>query len=219
MYVRITVIFLAVADFISVAAGATLAGILLAAALVTGLSGMVGRFLPGRSDNHRSLPGAPDGNDSNSHDDPSDDRRLSSPDYPFDASYQPNVVTVGGDDVGCTVDLEHVTRHAGDHRQPRTLRCTQVYRRADGVWKVGAAEVESNVETGQYLGSVALMHHGGLDQSCPNVSPTLLTSDICRCWCPSGCEVRKERRHAHGRRLPLSDFRFLQDQDAAGKCH
>jgi len=45
-------------------------------------------------------------------------------------------VTVVGDDVGRTVDLEHMTRHAGDHPQPRTLRCTQVYRRADGVWKV-----------------------------------------------------------------------------------
>ena len=54
-----------------------------------------------------------------------------------------------------------------------------------------AAEVESNVETGQCLGSVALMHDRGSDQSCPNVSPTLLTSDICRCWCPSGCEVQK----------------------------
>jgi hypothetical protein len=65
--------------------------------LVTALSGMVGRFLPGRSDDDRSLPVAPDSN--------------------------------------CTVDLEHMTRHAGDHPQPRTQRCTQVYRRADGVWK------------------------------------------------------------------------------------
>jgi len=80
----IAVIFLAVADVISVAAGATLAGILLGAALVTGLSGMVGRFLPGRSDDDRSLPGAPDGNDSNSHNDPPDDRRLPPPDYPFE---------------------------------------------------------------------------------------------------------------------------------------
>ena len=47
-----------------------------------------------------------------------------------------NVVTVVGDDLAYTVDLEHMTRHAGDHPQPRTLRCTQVYRRADGVWKV-----------------------------------------------------------------------------------
>ena len=47
-----------------------------------------------------------------------------------------NVVTVVGDDLAYTVDLEHMARHAGDHPQPRTLRCTQVYRRADGVWKV-----------------------------------------------------------------------------------
>ena len=26
--------------------------------------------------------------------------------------------------------------YAGDHPQRRTLRCTQVYRRTDGVWKV-----------------------------------------------------------------------------------
>ena len=47
-----------------------------------------------------------------------------------------NVVTVAGDDVGYIVDLEHMTRHAGDHPQPRTLRCTQVYRREGGEWKV-----------------------------------------------------------------------------------
>ena len=47
-----------------------------------------------------------------------------------------NVVTVVGDDLAYTVDLEHMTRHAGDHPQPRTLRCTQVYRREDGEWKV-----------------------------------------------------------------------------------
>jgi hypothetical protein len=70
----------------SVAAGATLAGVLLGAALVTALSGVVGRFLPGRSDDGRSLPGAPDSNDSNSHNDPPDGRRLPPPDYPFDAS-------------------------------------------------------------------------------------------------------------------------------------
>jgi hypothetical protein len=39
-----------------------------------------------------------------------------------------NVVTVVGDDLAYTVDLEHMTRHAGDQPQPRTLRCTQAYR-------------------------------------------------------------------------------------------
>jgi ketosteroid isomerase-like protein len=47
-----------------------------------------------------------------------------------------NVVTVVGDDLAYTVDLEHMTRHAGDQPQPRTLRCTQAYRRENGEWKV-----------------------------------------------------------------------------------
>jgi ketosteroid isomerase-like protein len=47
-----------------------------------------------------------------------------------------NVVTVAGDDLAYTVDLEHMTRHAGDQPQPRTLRCTQAYRRENGEWKV-----------------------------------------------------------------------------------
>jgi ketosteroid isomerase-like protein len=47
-----------------------------------------------------------------------------------------NVVTVVGDDLAYTVDLEHMTRHAGGHPTPRTLRCTQAYRRENGEWKV-----------------------------------------------------------------------------------
>ena len=47
-----------------------------------------------------------------------------------------NIVTVVGDDLAYTVDLEHMTRHAGDHPTPRTLRCTQAYRRENGQWKV-----------------------------------------------------------------------------------
>ena len=43
-----------------------------------------------------------------------------------------NVVTVVGNDLAYTVDLEHMTRHAGDQPQPRTLRCTQAYRRENG---------------------------------------------------------------------------------------
>lgn len=47
-----------------------------------------------------------------------------------------NVVTIIGTDLACTVDLEHMDRtvHGTVHR--RTLRCTQVYRREDGRWKV-----------------------------------------------------------------------------------
>jgi hypothetical protein len=35
-----------------------------------------------------------------------------------------NIVTVVGDNLAYTVDLEHMTRHAGGHPTPRTLRCT-----------------------------------------------------------------------------------------------
>lgn len=47
-----------------------------------------------------------------------------------------NVVTVVGDDLAYTVDLEYMTRHVGDWPQSRTLRCTQAYRRENGQWKV-----------------------------------------------------------------------------------
>jgi len=47
-----------------------------------------------------------------------------------------NMVTVVGDGLAYTVDLEHMTRHGGDGPQPRTLRCTQAYRRESGQWKV-----------------------------------------------------------------------------------
>ena len=47
-----------------------------------------------------------------------------------------NVVTVVGDDLAYTVDLEHMTRNTGSGPRPRTLRCTHVYRREDGQWKV-----------------------------------------------------------------------------------
>ena len=47
-----------------------------------------------------------------------------------------NIVTVVGDDLAYTVDLEHMTRYAGDQPQPRILRCTQAYRRENGRWKV-----------------------------------------------------------------------------------
>src|SRR6202162_2385055 len=42
-----------------------------------------------------------------------------------------NIVTHVGDDLAFTVDLEHMTRHIGDRRQPRTLRCTHAYRLED----------------------------------------------------------------------------------------
>jgi len=50
--------------------------------------------------------------------------------------YAENVVTVVGDDLAYTVDLEHMTRHASGQPKPRTLRCTQAYRREAGAWKI-----------------------------------------------------------------------------------
>ena len=47
-----------------------------------------------------------------------------------------NVVTVVGEELAYTVDLEHMTRNTGSGPHPRTLRCTQVYRREGGQWKV-----------------------------------------------------------------------------------
>jgi ketosteroid isomerase-like protein len=47
-----------------------------------------------------------------------------------------NIVTVVGDDLAYTVDLEHMTRNIGGQSRPLTLRCTQVYRRENGEWKV-----------------------------------------------------------------------------------
>jgi ketosteroid isomerase-like protein len=45
-------------------------------------------------------------------------------------------VTVVGEDLGCTVDLEHMTRRVGGEPRLLTLRCTQAYRREGGEWKV-----------------------------------------------------------------------------------
>lgn len=47
-----------------------------------------------------------------------------------------NVVTIVGDGLAYTVGLEHMIRLIGDQPTPRTLRCTQAYRRENGEWKV-----------------------------------------------------------------------------------
>jgi SnoaL-like domain len=47
-----------------------------------------------------------------------------------------NIVTVVGEDLAYTVDLEHMTRHAGGQPRPYTLRCTQAYRLEGGEWKI-----------------------------------------------------------------------------------
>jgi hypothetical protein len=47
-----------------------------------------------------------------------------------------NPLTVVGEDLACTVDLEHMERTSEDRAYHRVLRCTQVYRLEDGEWKV-----------------------------------------------------------------------------------
>jgi ketosteroid isomerase-like protein len=47
-----------------------------------------------------------------------------------------NVLTVIGEDLACTVDLEHMERTKDGRTYHRVLRCTQVYRLEDGEWRV-----------------------------------------------------------------------------------
>ncbi len=47
-----------------------------------------------------------------------------------------NVVTFVDDDVAYTVDFEHMERTLGNQTRHRILRCTQIYRRIDGEWKI-----------------------------------------------------------------------------------
>ena len=47
-----------------------------------------------------------------------------------------NLLTVVGQDLACTVDLEHMERTRDARTYHRVLRCTQVYRLEDGNWKV-----------------------------------------------------------------------------------
>lgn len=47
-----------------------------------------------------------------------------------------NLLTVVGEDLACSVDLEHMERTSEGRSYHRVLRCTQVYRLEDGEWKV-----------------------------------------------------------------------------------
>ena len=47
-----------------------------------------------------------------------------------------NLLTIVGQDLACTVDLEHMERTRDGRTYHRVLRCTQVYRREDDSWKV-----------------------------------------------------------------------------------
>lgn len=63
-----------------------------------------------------------------------------------------NLVTTVGEDLAFTVDLEHMTRHVGGRDRPRTLRCTQAYRREHGQWKVVLRHADELPETDEHQG-------------------------------------------------------------------
>ena len=65
-----------------------------------------------------------------------------------------NVVTVVHDDLAYTVDLEQMTRHASDRQYARTLRCTQVYRRERGQWKVVLRHADELSQRDEHQGRV-----------------------------------------------------------------
>lgn len=54
----------------------------------------------------------------------------------FDRWSAENIVTIVGDDLGMSVELEHYAGEEAGQEQKMTLRATQVYRREDGVWRV-----------------------------------------------------------------------------------
>jgi ketosteroid isomerase-like protein len=47
-----------------------------------------------------------------------------------------NLVTIVGDDLAISIELEHYGRHTDGEEETMTLRATQIYRREDGEWRV-----------------------------------------------------------------------------------
>jgi ketosteroid isomerase-like protein len=54
----------------------------------------------------------------------------------FDSWNAENLVTIIGDDLAFSVELEHYGRQEDGREEEMTLRATQIYRREDGEWKV-----------------------------------------------------------------------------------
>ena len=54
----------------------------------------------------------------------------------FESWSAENLVTIVGDDLGLSVELEHYGGHKDGEELKMTLRATQIYRREDGEWRV-----------------------------------------------------------------------------------
>jgi hypothetical protein len=57
-----------------------------------------------------------------------------------------NLLTVVGDELALTVDLERMERIVEGTPRPRLLRCTQAYRREAGKWKIIHRHADEEVE-------------------------------------------------------------------------
>jgi ketosteroid isomerase-like protein len=54
----------------------------------------------------------------------------------FDGWSAENLVTVGGSDIACTVEVEHYLLNVDGEDKGMTLRATQIYRLESGEWKI-----------------------------------------------------------------------------------
>ena len=54
----------------------------------------------------------------------------------FESWSAENLITIAGDDLAMSVELEHYGRDVDGEEEQMTLRATQIYRRENGEWRV-----------------------------------------------------------------------------------